>query len=334
MKSEFRNKMSCRKMVFVLSLCSFYLFFFSGHDLSWAQQQGYPNKPIRIIIPTGPGGVSDLSVRVMADYLTAELKVPIIIDNKIGANGMIAGSTVLKADPDGYTILASSDASMIHGPLESPNPPYNSFRDFLTVGAYGVAPHVYTVYASSPFKTIMDFVNEAKKTPGKLSVGVTQLDSRLKVEKFKKVAGINVKIIPMPRVPELVSALIGKHIDLMGLSYAGSHPYIKSGEIRVLFSNFRIPGQSAPTLAEAGYPDAGTVVIRNAFSVSAKTPKPIYEKLVVTFERVAKKPDLHKKWEAMGIMPDYMSPAEFNADMKKKWDNEANLMEELGLIKK
>lgn len=334
MKSEFRDKMSCRKMVFVLSLCWFFLFFFSGHDLSWAQQQGYPNKPIRIVIPTGPGGVSDLSIRVMADYLTAELKVPIIVENKIGASGMIAGAAVLKANPDGYTLLASSDGSMIHGPLELPNPPYNTFKDFLHVGGYGVAPHVYTVYASSPFKTIVDFVREAKKTPGKLSVGVTQLDSRLKVEKFEQVVGVDLKIIPMPRVPELVSALIGKHIDLMGLSYAGSHPYIKSGEIRMLFSNFRIPGQSAPTLAEAGYPDAGTVVIRNGLSVSAKTPKPIYEKLVVTLERVAKNPELHKKWIDMGIMPDYKSPAEYTADMKKKWDNESNLMKELGLIKK
>ncbi len=111
---------------------------------------------------------------------------------------MIAGAAVLKANPDGYTLLASSDGSMVHGPLELPNPPYDTFKDFLHVGGYGVAPHVYTVYASSPFKTIVDFVREAKKTPGKLSVGVTQLDSRLKVEKFEQVVGVDLKIIPMP----------------------------------------------------------------------------------------------------------------------------------------
>jgi tripartite-type tricarboxylate transporter receptor subunit TctC len=334
MRSEFRNKMSCSKVFFVLAFCLFFLFCLYGHDQSWAQQEGYPNKPIKIIVPFGPGASSDLAVRTMTDYLSKELKVPIIIENKPGADSMIGTVAVLKANPDGYTLLAGSDPALVHGPLGSPNPPYDPFKDLLPVGGYSVSPHVYTVYASSPFKTITDFVNEAKKNPGKVSVGATQLDSRLKVVKFEKVAGIDLKIIPFQATSELVSAIIGKHVDLMALTYAASSTYIKSGEIRLLFANFRIPGYSVPTLAEAGYPEAGTVVTRNGLLVSAKTPKSIYEKLVVTLERVSKNPELHQKLENLGLIPDYKTPTQFTDDTKKKWEIEGKLMEELGLIKK
>jgi len=331
MIAKFRNKINYGKIFSILAFGSFFLIWLSGHNLTWAQKEGYPNKPVKIVVPFNPGGFTDLSIRTMTAYLSQELGVPVVIVNKGGANGMIGAGLVLKARPDGYTILAGADPPLIYGPLASPNPGYDPFKDFLPLGGLGASPHVFTVHASSPFKTVADFVNGAKKNPGKLTAGLTQLDARLMFAKFKKAAGVDVKIIPFQRTSELISALLGKHVDLMGSTWANSRAYVEADEIRMLFLNFPVPGYSTPTFAEAGYPEAQTTVTRNGLLVSAKTPKPIYEKLVLTIERLSKNPELSKKWVRMGLMPDYKNPTEFTADLKRKWDIVSKLMKEMGL---
>ena len=334
MISKFRNEISCGKTFRFLAFCSFFFIWLCGHSLTWAQGEGYPSKPVKIVVPYSAGGGADLVMRALAGYLGKELGVPIIIENKSGADGMIGAATVLKAKPDGYTLLVASDAPMIHGPLGSPNPPYDPLKDFLIIGGTGVTPHVFTVPASSPFKTIGDLVSEAKRNPGRLSVGTNQIDGRLKIVKFEKVAAIDLTFVPFASTAEIVSAVLGKHIDMMVLTYAASRPYIDAGELRILLTNYRLPGRSAPTPAEAGYPDAEIVVARNGLAVSAKTPKPIHEKLVAAFERAHKNPELLKKWDKIGLIADYKNPTDFFDDMKKKWNIEGELVRELGLTPK
>jgi tripartite-type tricarboxylate transporter receptor subunit TctC len=330
MISEFRNKVNCCRKFFILALGSFFLIWLYGHNLTWAQEKEYPNKPIKIVLPFSPGGVTDLAVRAMTDYLSQELKVPVLVENKGGAEGMIGASMVLKAPPDGYTLLAGSDPPLVWGPMFSPNPPYDPFKDFLPVGGFGVSAAGYAVHASSPLKTIADFVSEAKRNPGKLSAALTQIDHRLGFEKFKKVAGMDVKIIPFPAVGEAIAAVLGKHADLLCLSYPSLRPYINSGEVRLILVDFPLPGSSVPTFAEAGYPEAAGVAMFTALQVSAKTPKPIHEKLVTTLKRVANNPELRKKWENVGIIPDYKTPTEISDDLKKKWDTVSEFTKEFG----
>jgi tripartite-type tricarboxylate transporter receptor subunit TctC len=335
MISEFRKKMHYDKLSFTLTLGMFLFIWFCGDSRVSAQEKPYPYKPIKIVIPFEPGGSIDIAVRVMTDYLTRELGVPMIVENRGGAGGMIGGSEVLRSKPDGYTLLAATDAVMIISPLKSPNPPYDTFKDFLPICAYGGSPVTFGVHKSSPLKTLADLVKEAKENPGKLTCAITQFgaENHLDLEIFRKAADVNIKIVPYKGPGEGAAALLGRHVDMIVFMYTTLLPYVKSGEARYLAAGASIPGSSIPTFAEAGFPRT-TLPRYNAFFVSAKTPKPIHEKLVLAFKRVSTNPELIKKWETLGLFPDYKSPAEYTSIMKNKWDAYSKLIDDLGLKEK
>ncbi len=335
MVSEFGKKISYHKIISIIALIPFFVVWFLGTDLALAQGKGYPNKPIKIVVPYTPGGVIDLGVRVMADYLARELKVPIIIDNKAGASGLIGSATALKSEPDGYTLLAAGDAVMVTSILQSPNPPFDPFKDFLPVGAYGGVHGAFGVNKLSPIKTLADFIKGAKENPNKLTVGIVPFggENHMLYEAFRKAAGVTAKLIPYPGTAEGIAALLGQHIDMLSNSYAAFLPYVKSGDVRLLVVGGSVPGSSTPNFGEVGFPQALLPRLHGIF-VPIKTPKPIHEKLVLTLKQVVNNPELVKQWEKIGVSPDYKSPAEFTDVIKKKWDTYSILMEELGLRKK
>ncbi|MFC1815759.1 tripartite tricarboxylate transporter substrate-binding protein, partial [Thermodesulfobacteriota bacterium] len=154
---KFKNKMNWLKIFSILAIGFFSLVLIYGQNIAWAQEKGYPNRPIKIIIPWGPGGYSDIAVRVLASHLTRELNVPIIIANRPGGSGMVGAIKALKAKPNGYTILLHEDASMIVTILRSLNPPVD-LKDFLPICGFVGAPVTLGVLQSSRSKTIGDFV--------------------------------------------------------------------------------------------------------------------------------------------------------------------------------
>jgi len=168
------------------------------HSWSEIRDEPFPARPIRIVIPYQPGGGSDLSVRLMKDYLAKEFGVPIVFENMAGARGTIGTVSALRADPDGYTVLYGADG-IVTGPLSLPKPAYDLFRDLLPICHYGFLPIAYGVRANSRFKTIEELVAAAKAAPGRLSWGITNFGgmSHLSVELFKKDARIDAKIVPL-----------------------------------------------------------------------------------------------------------------------------------------
>jgi tripartite-type tricarboxylate transporter receptor subunit TctC len=283
------------------------------------------------------GGGADLIARVLADYLAKELNVPVIVENRAGASGLLGASMALKAKPDGYTILLGGDAAMCTGLLQSPNPPYNPFTDFLPICSLGISPSAFGVLSASPFKTLTDFVRAAKDNPGKLSFGFPLLGSsnHLALVLFKRFAKVDIKVIPYKGHPDAIAALLGKHIDMLTLVNAGWRPYLDSGEARVLAATNPIPGTSFKTLKDEGFPQPEFLSVAgyNGFFVPRNTPKPIYDKLVVTFERIAKNPEFIAKQEKVGSVRNYRGPAEFKEFMKDKWIVTSDILEELGMKK-
>jgi len=278
--SKSRKKTKCFKKTCVLALGLFFLLLINGYHPAWSAETEYPYKPIKIIIPFEPGAIIDVAVRVMTEYLTRELKVPMVIENRGGAGGILGANEVLRAKPDGYTLLACGDAALTIAPLTSPNPPFDPFRDFLPICGCGGAPSAFGVYKSSPMKTLADLVKEAKENPGKVTAAITTYggETHLDFERFRKAAGVNMKLVPYKGTGEGVSALMGRHIDMLLLSYTAFLPYLKSGEVRLLAIGETVPGSSTQTFDQAGYP--GTTFPRvNGFYVTAKTPLPIYENL-------------------------------------------------------
>lgn len=332
MIQRLRKRMICVIMGYSTVLVCFLLVLVCNPTLSWSQEQRYPNKPIKIVVPYEPGAIGDLAARVMTDYLTKELSVPILIENRAGASGMIGTKAALSAPPDGYTLIQATDGSIIIGPLKSPNPTYNLFKDLLPICAYGGYPLAFGVSKLSPIKTLANFVKEAKEKPGGLAVGLTVFggENHLSFEIFRRAAGVEVKVIPHKGSGELASALLGNHIDMMVLSYVGSLPYVKSGEVRILAVTDKVPGSSLPTLVESGFSKEG-IAMTSGILARVDTPKPIYEKLVSVFQKVASNPELTKKWETVGLTPDYMNPKDYTIFLKKKWETYSRIIDEMGL---
>ena len=200
-----------RGKVFVVFFAAFLL----SAGLVAAKEGPYPSRPIEVVLPFDPGGVMDISSRTIVEEMSRELKVPLVVVNLPGAGGMTGAVKVLKAKPDGYTLLSTSTATMISTPLQSPNPPYDPFRDFLILGSYGSSPMIFGVHNTSPFKTMEELIDHARKNPGKVTCGVTSLggENYLNFELFKKVTGANIKIVPFKGTGEAIASLLGKHID-------------------------------------------------------------------------------------------------------------------------
>lgn len=325
------EKKALRRMVlgfFILACC------FSISSVG-AQVKGYPNKTVEVILPVAPGGSSDIATRIITEELSRELKVPFVVTNHPGAAGLIGPSKVLKEKPDGYTLLSGGSSMMTFAIIQSPNPPYDPFRDFLPICSPGSAPIIFGVQKSSPFKTLPEFLDYAKKNPGKLTCGISSMGRELHLafELLRKAAGVNIKIVPYKGTGEAVSALLGKHIDMMLLSYIGFLPYIKSGEARVLAITIKVPNSGIPTTAEIGYPQVN-IRTQLGFYCSAKVPKEIYDRLVTLFQGVLKNPEVARKLESNGVVVQYKNPEELTKDLREEWDIVSKLAEDIGLKSK
>lgn len=298
------------------------------------QANTYPNRPIAVVVPFGPGSAADLPTRAIANGLSRDLKVPLTVENKPGAFAMLGPSAVLKAKRDGYTILSCSDASLVAGPLVSPNPPYDPFKDFLSIGCYGGFGFAYAVRTDSPFKTLDHMIRAAKENPGKLTLAFTNPGgpAGISIALLKKEAGIDFKYIIGKEAGSIMQMLLGKHVDMLYLGTLAVLPYIKSGEMRFLAVAEPVPGYTFPTLAEAGYPKVTKVATTYmSIQVSSKTPKPICDKLISSLSRVSKQPETVKAMQNIGMRMDYKGPAEFTDILKEKWDISAGLVKELDM---
>lgn len=329
------KKMGHHIIVSVLGLTVFFhIWLHAANSFGAQDDDAYPNRAITMVVPFGPGGAADLASRVIATGLSRELKVPVTIENKAGAQGMLGPAAVLKARPDGYTILSTSDASMIAAPLTAPNVPYDSAKDFLAVGSYGSFGFAYTVKASSPWKTFEDMIKAAKENPGKLSCGFTNPTSPggFSTALLKKEAGIDFKIILGKETGAVVAMLLGGHIDMLCMGSTAMLPYVKSGEMRFLTVSDQVPGYSFRTIGEAGYPKNMSVSTTFlAVHVSAKTSKASYKKLISALERITKQPETVKAMHNVGMELSYKNPAEYTDLLKAKWDVTAELVKELNL---
>lgn len=324
-----------RKRVDGLVLCFCIAAWFSGISVAWSQEKGYPSKTIEVVINAGPGGASDITTRIIIDELSRKLKVPVVITNLEGAGGLMGVVKMIKAKPDGYTLLSTSSSALTMAPLQSPNPPFNTFEDLIPIAGYGSVPSVFVVHKSSPFNTMGELIKYAKENPGKLTSGLPNLGRgpHLNLELLKKAAAVNIKTIPYKGTGEVVAALLGKHIDMLAQTYIASLPYLQSGETRALAITKKVPNSRIPTTAEIGYSKVNITEFFGFF-ISPKIAKGVNEKLFPLFEEVIKDPIIAKKLEATGVLAEYIPPGEFTSELKDNWDTLSKLVEEIGLKQK
>ncbi len=271
-----------------------------------AGAQGFPGKPIRLVVPNAPGGAADLTARAVGQKIGETLGQPVVIDNKPGAGGVVAGETVAKAVPDGHTLLLISSGTAVSAALFK-SLPFDTAKDFIPVAPLATFDLVIVAPEGGRFKTLSELVAYARANPGKLNIGTPNVGTtqNLAAELFKSAAGIDVQIVPFNGTPAVINALRGGQIDA-GLDILS--PLLAQIRARVLHP-LAITGDKrsrvlpeVPTAREAGV--SGFVAASwNGLAVPAKTPKDIVERLNRDVVAALKDPVVKKKLEDLNLDP-------------------------------
>ncbi len=290
-----------------------------------AAAQAFPSKPLRIVVPFAAGGAGDLTARIVAAELSASLGQPVTIENRPGAGGVVAASTVARADPDGHTLFLMSNGTAVTASLYA-SLPYDTLKDLTPVSTLGTFDLAVLVPADSPFKTLGELVAFAKANPNKLNIGSINIGStqNLAAELFKSSADIDVQVVPFKATPELIGALRGKQVDV-GVEILGpALAQIKAGAFRAL----AVTGQKrsivlpdVPTAVEAGV-KGFQASSWNALAVPGKTPRPVIDRLHKDIVAALAKPDVRRKLADLNIDTDPSTPDEAAALLAsdiKRW---------------
>jgi tripartite-type tricarboxylate transporter receptor subunit TctC len=269
-----------------------------------AAAQDYPNKPIRIIIGYSAGGGNDIIVRVMTPEMSKSLGQPVIVENKPGAQSIIAAEYSAKQPADGYTVFMGPSGPMTINPATYSKLPYDPIKDFAPVSMISTFPLIAVVSANGP-RTMKELIDYAKANPGKVnyssSAGIFQISTEL----FKQRTGTDFVMIPYKGSGESVQAVIGGQVTLTLVDPPPASGPIKAGTVRALAVTAakRHPGfPDVPTMAEAGVPNM-EVPVWTAFFVPAKTPSAIVARLQKEVARVVHTPEVRERFAGMGIEP-------------------------------
>ena len=286
----------------------------------------YPVRPIQVIVPFPPGGVADLVGRPFATALERQLKQPVVIVNKTGAGGAVGMQAQAIAKPDGYTLMValSSISVMPEVDVLFGRPPVYKLSDFAPIALLSSDPTVLVVSSKSPWKTVADFVADAKKRPGEIKYASSGVYGTMHVamEMFAHAAGIKVRHIPTGGGGPALTALLGGHVDAISGGPNVSIPHIKAGTVKVLagWGDTRLPAlPDVPTLMELGYKNV-EFYIWSGFFAPVATPQPIINVLREATAKAVQTPDFKAAMEKMATPIAYMDAPEF----RKFWDADAD----------
>ena len=299
-------------------------------------QSGYPNKPVRILVPYGPGGVADTTARLLAQKLNDRLRQPFIIENRPGAGGILASQAGATAPPDGYTLTLTGNGTAISKSLFK-SLPYDVLRDFASVSVMAWLDLTIATKADGPLKTVKDIVEAAKRNPGKLNFGTIAPGStqHLSAVLFMLTGDIKVTMVTFRTTPDLVTALLRGDVDV-GFDYlAGLHAQLNSQQLRAVASTGEKRSPSTPdvsTVQESGMPDY-VVTSWNAVSAPAGTPNDVVQFLSKEIREALKSPDIQAKALQFGLDARGTTPEEMQARMRADIEKWGAVIEKAGLEK-
>ena len=284
-------------------------------------QGAYPNKPIRLIVPFTPGGVTDTSARLIADQMSKRLGQQIIVENKPGASGNIGTSQVAQSEPDGYTLLLGFDGTMVINPHVFASVPFDAVKDFAPIGKIGDADLVIVAHPSVKASNIKELIALSKSEPNGLNYGTSGLGSTPHIagETLNMKTGSKLVHVPYKGGGQAMIDLQGGNIPLVFTAVAGALPHIKAGRIKAIGVPSATRSPSLPdtqTFIEAGLPNfllASWVGIL----APAKTPTAVITKLNDTLNDVLKDADVKNRLEVLGVTATPGTPAAFGDQIKQ-----------------
>jgi len=269
-----------------------------------APAQPYPTKPIRFLVPFGPGGVGDITARVVAQKMSASLGQQLIIDNRPGAGGIVASEIVAKAAPDGYTLLLLNNAHAVSMSLFK-SLPYDTLRDFAPISSIATFSIVLLVNADSPIKSVKELLASARASPGKLNFGTIQIGAtqHLSAELFKSMAGIDVVQVPFSNTGAVLTGLRGGSVQVAFEFIAPVVGQVKAGALRALAvsTRSRFAGlPDVPTAHEAGVPGY-EVMSWNGIGAPTGTPKAVINRLNQAVAGALAMPDVRQRFQELAV---------------------------------
>jgi tripartite-type tricarboxylate transporter receptor subunit TctC len=299
-----------------------------------ALAQSYPTKPIRLIVPTPPGGPTDIVGRLMAERMATSMGQPVIVENKPGGAQMIAAEMVARSAPDGHTLLIVNDgATAINVSLYN-KMPYDPQKDLAAVSMIVALPLVLVANPELPVKNVAELIALAKAKPGVLNFGSGGTTTQLAGELFKLAAGIDIVHVPYKGAGQVAAAVLSNEVQLQFDALGSALPHIKSGKMRVLgvTSPTRLKDMpDLPTIAETvpGY-NSDTWL---GFFVVGGTPGPIQDRIQAEVTKALAAPDLRERFATLGMVPVGSSPADFTKVVRADTEKWARVIREAKIPK-
>lgn len=297
------------------------LLVFSGliASLAWGQAD-YPGKPIRMIVPFPPGGVTDIVARTVSVKLSAELGQPVVVENRAGASGAIGAELGARAAPDGYTLIMGNISTLGINPITFAKLGYDPITSFDPISLVAVQPLLITVHPGVPAKNLAELVQLAKSQPGQLNYGTAGSSIHLAVEQFNSLAGIRMNHIAYKGSAPAITDLVGGQIQVLFDPFSSIYPLVVAGKIRALAVTTEKRATAAPqlpTVAEQGY--AGFDVSSwQGIVVPAGTPKPIIQRLHRGLVTVMASPEVKEKFAQYSAFATASTPEQFAAYIKEE----------------
>lgn len=302
-----------------------------------AMAQGYPAKPVKLVVPFPPGGAVDLYARTIQPELAKALGQPVIVDNRIGASGMIGAEAVAKAPPDGYTLLVGNIAVYAMNSATYRKMAYDPLKDFTPVVQTVLVPYVLVVNPSLPVRTVPELLAYAKTNPGKLSYGSSGAGSaqHLAAELFRSRTGAEMTHVPYKGVGALVTDLIAGHINVAFADQASMMPHVKAGKLRLVATagTHRIPElPDVPTVTEAAKLPGFEISGWQGIAGPAGLPPAIVKRLNEAFNQVQAEPSVKQSFAAAGLTPVGGTPEEFTRYVQRELTRWTKLAKDVGAV--
>lgn len=291
---------------------------------AWAHAQPLSNRAIKIVVPFGAGGVADLTARTVAQKMSDNMGQPVVIENKPGAGGVVAGDTVAKAEADGHTLLLMSNGTAVSAGLFK-SLPYDTVKDFAPISTLGFFDIAIVVPQNSPYKTLPELLTFARANPGKLNIGTINVGStqNLAAELFKSNANIQAQIVPFNGTPAVITALRGGQIDAAVEILSPMLPQINANAIQalaVLGDKRSVALKDVPTAAQSGLINF-SAASWNALAAPSKTPKDIVARLNREVKAALDSPDVKKRLLDLNIDATSSTPEQLanllNAEIRR-----------------
>src|SRR5688572_18488416 len=293
----------------------------------------YPNRPIRFIVPFPPGGTADVIARVISQHMTQAMGQQVLVDNRPGADGALAGGIVVKAAPDGHTIFFGTNSPMSAAPALRKIPPYDPVRDFTAIGMIGYPTFILFVSPGLPAKTLAELIDYVRANPGKLNYGTGNTGAIVATAQFKSLAKLDIAQIPYKGDAATTADLIGGRIQFAFMAPTPALAQARDGRLRMLA--VLLPQRSSlvpevPTIAEAGMPGVTIKPWLGMFG-PAGISREVVARLSRDLNAGLSRPEIREQIGRLGAEAQTTTPAELAAHTKEQYQAWAKVMRKTGI---